>query len=126
MSDDELKTSLDRMHFDKVLTNMFSNAIKYSEANVVVKVQKSENSFAVVVENDGSVVPMDMREKIFHPLVRYVSGNLNVPGTGLGLSIVKGILEIHGADYGVDSKLGEGSVFWFELPISAPPQPFLE
>ena len=38
-----------------------------------------------------------------------------VTGTGLGLSIVKGILEAHGASYGVESTLGEGSSFWFEL-----------
>ena len=36
-------------------------------------------------------------------------------GTGLGLAIVKGILEIHGASYGVQSTLGEGSVFWFSI-----------
>ena len=44
-------------------------------------------------------------------------------GTGLGLSIVKGILEVHGAKYGVDSTVGKGSVFWFELPVSEPPSP---
>ena len=44
-------------------------------------------------------------------------------GTGLGLSIVKGILEVHGAKYGVESTVGKGSVFWFELPISEPPAP---
>ena len=38
-----------------------------------------------------------------------------VTGTGLGLSIVKGILEAHGAAYGVESELGKGSTFWFEL-----------
>ena len=36
-------------------------------------------------------------------------------GTGLGLAIVKGILELHGASYGVQSTLGEGSVFWFSM-----------
>jgi signal transduction histidine kinase len=38
-------------------------------------------------------------------------------GTGLGLSIVKGILEAHNARYGVESALGYGSTFWFELPV---------
>jgi signal transduction histidine kinase len=38
-------------------------------------------------------------------------------GTGLGLSIVKGILEVHGATYGVDSEVGKGSTFWFELDV---------
>lgn len=40
-------------------------------------------------------------------------------GTGLGLSIVKGILEAHGASYGVQSKMGEGSIFYFESEISS-------
>ena len=40
-----------------------------------------------------------------------------VVGTGLGLSIVKTVLERHGAKYGVESELGKGSTFWFEMPI---------
>ena len=43
--------------------------------------------------------------------------NRAVIGTGLGLSIVKNVLEEHGAAYGVDSALGVGSIFWFELPL---------
>ena len=39
-------------------------------------------------------------------------------GTGLGLSIVKGILEMHGASYGVESTKGKGSLFWFEFPVA--------
>lgn len=38
-------------------------------------------------------------------------------GTGLGLSIVKSVLEMHSAKYGVESAVGEGSTFWFELPL---------
>ena len=45
-------------------------------------------------------------------------------GTGLGLSIVKGILEAHGATYGVDSKPGYGAMFWFELDIAPTPEIF--
>ena len=40
-----------------------------------------------------------------------------VVGTGLGLSIVKSVLEMHSAKYGVESAVGEGSTFWFELPL---------
>ena len=38
-------------------------------------------------------------------------------GTGLGLSIVRGIFDLHGLRYGVRSRLGHGSVFWFEIPV---------
>ena len=41
-------------------------------------------------------------------------------GTGLGLSIVKGVLDLHNAAYGVESQVGSGSTFWFELDILAP------
>ena len=41
-------------------------------------------------------------------------------GTGIGLSIVKNVLELHGARYGVDSAPGQGSTFWFELPLPLP------
>jgi signal transduction histidine kinase len=41
-------------------------------------------------------------------------------GTGLGLSIAKGVLEAHGADYGVNSTQGEGAEFWFVLPVAEP------
>ena len=102
MVDEGLKTSLDRMHFDKVLTNMFSNAVKYAGTKVMVKVLKSENNFTVIVENDGAIVPADMREKIFHPLVRYVSGNLNIPGTGLGLSISRKLALLMGGNLYMD------------------------
>ena len=102
MQDENLNTSLDRIHFDKILTNMLSNAIKYSDSRVLVSVIKSENNFTVIVENDGPVVPIDMREKIFHPLVRYVSGNLNVPGTGLGLSISRKLAVMMGGNLYMD------------------------
>ena len=44
-------------------------------------------------------------------------------GTGIGLSIVKGVLESHSATYGVDSTLGVGSTFWFEIPMSEAQNP---
>lgn len=122
MEEDQLKTSLDRMHFDKVLTNMFSNAIKYSDSWVAVKVSKTESSFTVVVENDGTIVPLDMREKIFHPLVRYVSGNLNVPGTGLGLSISRKLAVLMGGNLYMDEELSVNR-FIFAMPlVYVPPQ----
>ncbi len=116
MTDVVMETSMDRMHFDKILTNMFSNALKYAETSVSVKVSVAENKFVVTVENDGEVVPADMREKIFHPLVRYVSGNLNVPGTGLGLSISRKLAVLMGGNLYMDEDLTTNR-FILALPL---------
>ena len=122
MEDEDLKTSLDRMHFDKVLTNMFSNAVKYSASKIVVKALKSENNFTVIVENDGAIVPNEMREKIFHPLVRYVDGNLSVPGTGLGLSISRKLAVLMGGNLYMDGDLSVNR-FILAMPlVHVPPQ----
>ena len=56
-----------------------------------------------------------MRERIFESFCVDKSRSKEVGGTGLGLSIVKGILESHGARYGVESVIDKGSTFWFEL-----------
>ncbi len=97
-----LNTFIDRMHFDKILTNLMSNALKYSGHEVRLSLGESEGNLIVVVENDGAVVPVDMREKIFHPLVRYEGGNLNVPGTGLGLSISRKLAVLMGGTLAMD------------------------
>ena len=47
----------------------------------------------------------------------YKAKNISETGSGLGLSILKTILELHDAEYGVESKINEGSDFWFELPL---------
>ena len=114
--DEALNTSLDRMHFDKILSNLFSNALKYADTYAKVRVTGAGSHFTVVVENDGDVVPADMREKIFHPLVRYVKGNLNVPGTGLGLSISRKLATLMGGNLYMDEDVSVNR-FILTLPM---------
>ena len=76
---------------------------------------RAEDGTAVLsVADDGPGIPLEEQEKIFDRFYRGDAAR-TVPGTGLGLSIVKAVLKLHNYDYGVRSKLGEGSVFWFRI-----------
>ena len=64
------------------------------------------------IRDDGPGLPPRAREKLFRPF----EGSVRAGGTGLGLSIVKQILQAHGEQVHVESTLGRGTRFWFELP----------
>ena len=102
----------------QVIYNLVNNALNYSGEDKTVSIDQSvwDNRVRISVIDTGSGIA---EEDIPYIWDRYykvdkVHKRAKV-GTGLGLSIVKGILEAHGAAYGVESKVGEGSNFWFEL-----------
>ena len=102
----------------QVMANLISNAIKYCGEDKYVRIELKKVGrnvrFDVIDHGDGIAA-----EEISHVWERYyrtsANRNRNIEGTGLGLSIVKGILSLHNANYGVDSEVGKGSDFWFEL-----------
>lgn len=106
----------------QVMINFISNAIKYSEDNKNIEISLkrafSGKSIRFSVLDHGVGIPSD---EISHVWDRYYRTSANhkqsVEGNGLGLSIVKGILSLHNANYGVNSKEGEGSEFWFEMDV---------
>ncbi len=108
----------------QVIYNLINNAINYTGEDKCVEVIQtlSDGVVRISVRDTGEgIAPEEM------PLIwdRYYKVDkvhrMAMIGTGLGLSIVKAILENHHAGYGVNSKLGEGSTFWFELPLIDPP-----
>lgn len=60
------------------------------------------------------------QEMIFEKFYRGRNERMLIPGTGMGLPIAKAIVELHGGKIGVTSQLGQGSVFYFSLPIAGP------
>jgi signal transduction histidine kinase len=113
----------DRDRIIQVLINLIDNAIKFSKPEQTVSiVAKVVNVYVEVqVKDHGRGIPDEMREQIFERFVQ-VSGEDRKKrhGTGLGLAICKAIVLGHGGDIGVDSKPGEGSTFWFRLPLEEP------
>jgi len=111
----------DRARIIQVLTNLVTNAYKYTPVGgqIAITAQQVDDSVQVDVTDTGiGIAPQD-QEKLFtrffradHPGVRRVAG------TGLGLSIAKSIVEMHGGRIWVKSQLGEGSTFSFTLSLA--------
>jgi len=104
----------------QILFNLIANAVKFTEkGNInVIAMQKDENIF-VSVEDTGIGISEDKKELIFNSFAQADSSiSREYGGTGLGLSITKKLVELHGGEMWLDSKVGEGSVFSFSLPVS--------
>ncbi|MBE6589159.1 MAG: HAMP domain-containing histidine kinase [Ruminococcaceae bacterium] len=109
----------DRGMLLQVLYNLINNAINYTgeDQSVTVTQRVSEGRVRISVADTGEGISQDQMPLIWDRYYKVDKVHRRAMiGTGLGLSIVKEILEVHGAAYGIDSTLGEGSVFWFELP----------
>ena len=107
----------DRTRISQVITNFVNNAIKFTHAGHIRIGYDAigETHLRFYVEDTGIGIPADKLCIIFD---RFVKLNAFAPGTGLGLSICKSIIEQLGGTIGVDSKEGQGSCFWFILPIA--------
>ncbi len=103
----------------QVLTNLVSNAIKYTKkgGGVYISAWPNESDATVTVEDHGRGIPASDINRIFERFYRVEkSRSKDKGGTGLGLAIVKHILEAHNTKVEVTSKVGEGSSFSFKLP----------
>ncbi len=116
---DSVKVMVDRVKITQVIYNLIHNAINYShqEKKVLLRILSTEDQVRLEVIDHGVGIPEEKLKYIWDRYYRVDRNHQSARvGSGLGLSIVKKILELHHAWFGVDSKLGEGSCFWFVLP----------
>lgn len=117
---------IDHYRVKQILMNLMSNAVKYTErGKVVLKTRKirrdGRDYIQFIVSDDG----IGIDPKDHHLLFREFGRTFNVrdiEGTGLGLAISRKLVEAHGGEVGFDSEPGEGSDFWFILPLELPPR----
>ncbi len=126
---DEVIVHGDWQRINQVMTNLISNAVKYSndKSTITVGFRVDEKYVETTVEDTGEGIPAKDVHRIFERFYRVdKSRSREKGGTGLGLAIVKHIMEGHNSRVTVKSEPGKGSEFSFKLPRKAPPRMVLE
>ncbi len=114
----------DRDKLIQILTNLITNAIKFTgpSGTVIVHVQEENEEFVTTcIQDDGCGIPQDEQPTIFERFYRGQTGDVKSRGAGLGLAITKSLVELHGGTIWVTSTVGEGSQFFVRLPSTTDP-----
>ncbi len=120
----------DPLRLRQILANLLGNALKFThEGGVGFRVMKAGEEadgrirvrFEVVDSGEG--IPPEVQERLFRPFEQADSTVARqVGGTGLGLALCRDLVHLMGGEIGVESRVGEGSTFWFEVPLAVSAQ----
>ena len=132
---------VDRTRLKQVIINLLSNAIKYNRKHgtVVVECVAAAERIRISVRDSGAGLPPEMVTQLFQSFNRLGRETTTEEGTGIGLVMSKRLVEMMGGAIGVESTVGKGSVFWFDVnaadapdlkeepadPAAIPPPPFV-
>jgi PAS domain S-box-containing protein len=117
-----VEVNADRKRLQQVMTNLLSNAAKFSPEGSAVEVSmgSADGNVRVEVHDSGPGIPESFRNRIFGRFAQAdMSHTRQKGGTGLGLAICKRMLEMMGGRIGFADRPGGGTIFWFELPLHA-------
>lgn len=114
---------VDTTRIRQVLLNLFNNALRFTErGGVTLRVEKLADALQVHVSDTGTGIAPEDLPKVFTEFRQVGEENWRRrSGTGLGLYISQRFVELHGGKMGVESRLGEGTRFYFTLPLTSPP-----
>ncbi len=122
--EERLKSSklfVDPRHIRQILINLMSNAVKYtpSGGKVTVKVECLGDKLKISITDTGVGITHEHQQRLFQRFERGEDSYSQIQsGTGIGLSLTKHLVEINGGRIGVESEVGQGSTFWFLVPLS--------
>jgi signal transduction histidine kinase/CheY-like chemotaxis protein len=119
---DTLTFDFDKIRIEHVLTNLLTNAFKYTDegGNIEASLYWEENIIKIVVRDSGIGIPAEVLDKIFE---RFYQVDGSIEGTGLGLTIAKEYVELHSGTLSVNSEYGNGSEFVVTIPV---PEVYIE
>lgn len=118
---DELYVYADRYMLKAVFRNIVSNAIKFTKLNGTVKISalQSESDLKILIEDNGVGIESDRLSNLFDiSHFQSTAGTAKENGTGLGLLVCKEFVEKHGGKIWVESEIGKGSKFYFNMPFN--------
>ncbi|MDR2145959.1 MAG: response regulator [Tannerella sp.] len=118
---ENLFADIDREAFTKIISNLFTNAIKYSDSRIVLTLENTDNDLLILkIASDGLPVPEDMKEKIFEPFFRIGDENHNnfKSGIGLGLPLARSLAELHNGKLFLDTSSDNTNIFVLQLPVT--------
>jgi two-component system phosphate regulon sensor histidine kinase PhoR len=118
-TDDLPEIQIDSQRLEQVLVNLIHNAVKFTRpgGEVVLLAGAIDGGVRFAVQDTGVGIPADEISRIFERLYR-VDKSRTGSGTGLGLSIAKHIVEAHGGKIWAESIEGQGSTFFFSIPVT--------
>jgi two-component system, sensor histidine kinase and response regulator len=118
-----VRAAIDRDAVARVIQNLVTNAVKLTPpgGDVRVGLQRTDEALRIEITDHGPGIAAEHHPKIFEKFGQLDSNvRQSIPSSGLGLYFCKLAVEAHGGRIGVDSEIGKGSTFWFELPLRRP------
>jgi len=121
----ELPSYLPRVWADEerlrqVVLNLLINASKFTQegGKIFLRAREQDGYLMVEVEDNGPGIPQEDQGRLFLPYHRRLDDREHLSGLGLGLALCKNMVELHGGNIWLDSKLGRGSTFGFSIPLA--------
>jgi ligand-binding sensor domain-containing protein/signal transduction histidine kinase len=121
----KLYAFIDIEAFNKILTNVFSNAVKYAKSKVevyVLPLQEGDKTFTIEVKNDGYIIPYEMKEKIFEPFFR-LKETEKQKGTGIGLALSRSLTQLHKGVLDLKEPENNMNIFFITMPVHQDEEP---
>ena len=118
---EDLQLNADRIRFEELLTNLFSNSVKYSPkgGTITVNAEITNDSVIVSFNDQGMGMSSEQIDQIFNEFYKADASRHDFDSSGLGLPICKRIVEKHGGTMWAESKgIGKGSTFYFSIPLN--------
>lgn len=114
------KITGDVIRIEQVLINFFTNAVKYAPGSdrIILRTGIEDDRVYIAVQDFGIGMPSHKKDKVFGKFYRAEESAMEFQGLGIGLYICAEIIKQHHGEYGVESYPGEGSTFYFTLPLS--------
>lgn len=120
LSEDHYEAIVDKEALTKIISNLFSNALKFAKGKIQVNLETNQvnETFYIRVNSDGNLIPDHMQEKIFEPFFQYKENDTtrSPQGTGIGLYLARSLAQLHKGQLYLDAAIKDCNSFVISLP----------